>query len=107
MGTIPGMHKFTKPVDDVIRLQLLPALLNFIVLEVDRQLYSSPFCHGGLRIPILSEIAESKFEASQGITLPLVTIMITQGNTLTNKTDVNEIKVRSQTNKKYAFLNKP
>ena len=55
MGPIPGMHKFIKPVDDVIRLELLPALLNFIVLEVDRQLYSPPFCHGGLRIPILSK----------------------------------------------------
>ena len=43
-------------------------------------------------IPILSEIAESQFQASQVITLPLVTIMITQGNTLLNKTAVNEIK---------------
>ena len=31
-------------------------------------------------------------EASQAITLPLVTIMITQGNILPNKTEVNEIK---------------
>ena len=43
-------------------------------------------------IPILSEIAESQFEASQAITLPLVTIMIIQGNTPPNKTEVNEIK---------------
>ena len=33
--TIPGMHEFIKPVGDVIRLELLPALLNFIVSEVD------------------------------------------------------------------------
>ena len=77
MRTIPGMHKFIKPVDDVIRLELLPVLLNSIVAEVDRQLYSLPLRHGGLGIPILSEIAESQFEASQAITLPLVTIMIT------------------------------
>ena len=50
MRTIPGMHKFIKPVDDVIRLEPLP------------------------------------------ITLPLVIIMISQGNTLPNKTEVNEIK---------------
>ena len=92
MRKIPGMHKFIKPVDDVIRLVLLPAVLNSIVPEVDRQLYSLTLRHGGLRIPILSEIAESQFEASQAITLPLVTIMITQGNTLPNKTEVNEIK---------------
>ena len=38
MRTIRGMHEFIKPVDDVIRLELFPALLNSIVLEVDRQL---------------------------------------------------------------------
>ena len=93
MGTIPGMHEFIKPVDDVIRLELLsPELLNSIVPEVDRQLYSLPLRHGGLGIPILSEIVEFQFEASKAITLPLVTIMMTEGNTLPNKTEINEIK---------------
>ena len=79
MRTIPGMHEFIKPVDDVIRLELLPTLLNSIVPEVDRHLYALPLRHGGLGIPILSEIAESQFEASQAITLPLIKIMIAQG----------------------------
>ena len=83
------MHELIKPIDDVIRLELLPALLNSVVPEVDRQLYGLPLRHGGLGIPILSEIAKSQFEASQAITLPLVTIMITQGNKLPNKTEVN------------------
>ena len=67
----------------------MPALLNSTVPEVDRQLYSLPLRHSGLGIPILSEIAESQFEASQAITLPLVTIMITQGHIPPNKTEVN------------------
>ena len=92
MRAIPSMRKFIKPVDDVIRLELLPALLNSIVPEVDRQLYSLPLRHGGLGILILSEIVEFQFEASKAITLPLVTIMITEGNTLPNKTEINEIK---------------
>ena len=92
MRTKRGMHKFIKPVDDVITLELLPASLNSIAPEVDRQLYSLPLRHGGLGIPILSVIAEFQFEASQAITLPLVTIMITQSNTFPNKTEVNEIK---------------
>ena len=91
MRTIPGMHEFMKPVDDVIRLELLAALLNSIVPEVDRQLYSLPLRHGGLGMPILSEIIEFQFEASQVITLP---ITITQGNTLPNKTEVNEIQLK-------------
>ena len=36
MRTIPGMHEFIKPVDDVIILELLPTLLNSIVPEVGR-----------------------------------------------------------------------
>ena len=35
MRTILVMHEFIKPVDDVIRLELLPALLNSVVLKVD------------------------------------------------------------------------
>ena len=92
MRTITGMCEFIKPVDHVIRLELLPALLTSIVPEVDRQLYSLRLRHGGLGIPILSEITKSQFEASQVITMPLVTIMITQGNTLPNNIEVNEIK---------------
>ena len=92
MRTIPEMHKFIKDVDDVTRLELLPALLNSVVPKVDRQLYSLSLRHGGLGILVLFEVAESQLEASQAITLPLLTIMITQGNTLPNKTEVNEIK---------------
>ena len=70
----------------------MPALLNSIVPEVDRQLYSLPLRHGGMGIPILSEIAEFQSEASQAITLSLITIMIKQSNTLPKKTKVNKIK---------------
>ena len=47
------MHEFIKPVDDEIRLELLPTLLNSIVPEVDCQLYSLLLRHSGLRIPIM------------------------------------------------------
>ena len=53
-----GMHKFIKPVDDVIRLALFRALLNSVVPEVYHSLYLLPLRHGALGIPILSEIAE-------------------------------------------------
>ena len=45
MRTIPGMHEFIKPVDDVVRLELLPTSSNSIVPEVDRQLYSPLLRH--------------------------------------------------------------
>ena len=47
MRMIPGMHEVIKPVDDVIRLELLSTLWNTIVPEVDRQLHSLPFSHAG------------------------------------------------------------
>ena len=94
MRTIPDMNEFIKPVDDVIRSELLPSLLNAIVTDADRDLYSLPIRHGGLGIPVLSEIAQSQYESSKRITLPLVTIMITQGNELPNKNEVLEIKQR-------------
>ena len=92
MKTISGMHEFIKPANDLIGLELLPTLLNSIVPEVDRQLYWLPLRHGGLGIPILSEIAKSQFEASQAITLPVVIIIITQNKTLSNETEIHEIK---------------
>ena len=96
MRMIPSMHKFIKPVDDVIRLELLPMLLNSIVPEVDRQLYSVPLRHGGLGILILSQIAESQFEVSQAITLPLVTIMITQVTLERKITNKQEVRISEQ-----------
>ena len=39
---ILGMHELIKPVDDVIRLELLPALLNSIVTEVDSSTLLAP-----------------------------------------------------------------
>ena len=92
MKTISGMHEFIKPANDLIGLELLPMLLNSVVPEEDRQLYWLPLRHGGLGIPILSEIAKSQFEASQAITLPVVIIILTQNKTLSNETEIHEIK---------------
>ena len=106
MRTIPGMEEFVKPLDEVIHQQLLPSILNCIVTEADRQMYSLPIRQGGLGIPILTEIAESQFEASKSITLPLVTIMIAQDNTLPDKNEVNEIKREVQQKKDKTTLEK-
>ena len=92
MKTIPGMHEFIKSVDIVIILELLPTLLNSIVPEVDHQLYSLLLSKRGFRILILSEIAESQFEVPRALKLSLVAVMIIQGNTIPNKTEVIKLK---------------
>ena len=61
MRTLPDMNEFIKSVDDVIRLELLPTLLNSIVPEVHCQLYSLLLRHGGLGTPILSGVTKSQF----------------------------------------------
>ena len=92
MRTIPGMNEYMEPLDEIIESKFLPALINSIVSDADRQLYSLPVRYGGLGIPILSEHAEMQLQHSKEITLPLLTIMIIQGSNLPSEPETNDIK---------------
>ena len=82
-----------KPLDDKINDKILPSLLQAIITEKDRKLYSLPLRLGGLAIPILSETATEHYNASQRITAPLVSLMILQENSLPDEKEVNDIKL--------------
>ena len=88
MRTIPTMCEYMKPLDDLITSHFLPTLLNEIISNADRNMYSLPVRKGGLGIPILTEIADDQYEASKSITLPLVAIMVTQGSTMPDKIEI-------------------
>ena len=60
----------------------LSSLLDSIVTDNERSLFQLLVQLGGLRMPILSEVASEHFESSKKITAPLVTIIILQGDTL-------------------------
>ena len=60
----------------------LSSLLDSIVTDNERLLFQLLVQLGGLRMPILSEVASEYFESSKKITAPLVTIIILQGDTL-------------------------
>ena len=60
----------------------LSSLLDSIVTDNERLLFQLLVQLGGLRMPILSEVASEHFESSKKITAPLVTIIILQGDTL-------------------------
>ena len=60
----------------------LSSLLDSIVTDNERSLFQLLVQLGGLRRPILSEVASEHFESSKKITAPLVTIIILQGDAL-------------------------
>ena len=60
----------------------LSSLLDSIVTDNERSLFQLLVQLGGLRMPILSEVASEHFESSKKITAPLVTIIILQGDAL-------------------------
>ena len=92
MRTIPEMKVYLKSLDYMINNVFLPALIEEVITEQDRKLYSLPVSRGGLGIPLLSNIAEQHLYSSKQITAPLVTIMVLQGNELPNVQEVNKLK---------------
>ena len=92
MRTISGMQEYLKPLDNIISNKFIPTLLQSIVNDEERKLYSLPVKNGGLGIPILSEIAESHYENSKTISAPLAAIIVMQGTQLPNDKVVNELK---------------
>ena len=92
MRTIPGMEIYLEPLDELIKNVFLPSLLDSIVTNEDRLLYSLPVRYGGLGIPIFSETAKFHYDASTRITAPLVSIIVLQGHTLPDENETNNIK---------------
>ena len=53
LGTIPGMQGYIKPLDYLITNKYIATLLQAMIIDQDRVLYSFFTKHGGLGIPIL------------------------------------------------------
>ena len=86
-----GMEDVLKPLDDIISQEFLPALLGKnVISSASRELYSLPLRHGGLGIPVFSEIATEEYNASTHVTAPLVAIMMMQGRELPNREEILE-----------------
>ena len=93
LRTILGMQEYIKPLDDSIANEFTPKLLQTISTDQDRVLYSLPVKHGGLGIPILSEISEMHYGYSKSISAALGSvIIILQGSQIPDSKIINEIK---------------
>ena len=84
------MQEYIKPLDD-FKL-FLQTLLQVIITDQGRVLYSLPVKHRGLGIPILSEISEIHYKDSNSISVPLASVIIIQGSQIRGSRIINEIK---------------
>ena len=92
LKTIPGMQEYIKPLDHLMTNKFIPTLLQAIITDQDRVLYSLPVKHRGLGIPILYEISEIHYEHSKSISAPLSSVIIMQGSQIPESKIINEIK---------------
>ena len=83
-------------------------MLQAIITDQDRVLYSLPVKHRGLGIPILYEISEIHYEHSKSISAPLSSVIIMQEFQIPESKIINEIKYsKKKESEQYDFsLNK-
>ena len=91
MRTIPGLSEYIKPLENLIKEKFISNLLDSVITDQDRQLFSLPVKSGGLGIPILSEICNTHLEHSKKITAPLQSVIINQGTQLPDPKIVKNI----------------
>ena len=79
--TVPTTSELFKPLEDVIRHRLIPALTGRSAgNDAERELLSLPTRLGGLGITNPSELTNSQYMTSQQVTVPLVALIIQQSD---------------------------
>ena len=76
--TVPDMSELFEPLENVIRDQLILALVGREVSEAKRQILALPLRHGGVGLTDPQETAETKYKHSTQITDKLTTKIYTQ-----------------------------
>ena len=79
MRTIPNISSLFHPLEDAIRLQLLPSITGHVACSTsERNLFSLPCHFGGLGIGNPTDYCDSQYDASMKITTPLKNLIISQ-----------------------------
>ena len=78
MRTIPAISSLLEPLEDIISLQLLPALTGRSISDVERALFSLPVRLGGLGICDPKSHSDAEFDSSVKITSALVALIVQQ-----------------------------
>ena len=106
MRTIPGMEEYIKPLDNIITEKFLPNLLDSLITQVDRNLFSLPVKNGGLGIPILAESCDLQLNHSRAISAPLKSVIVNQSIELPNPETVKAIKNEKKKEKDHVLKEK-
>ena len=81
MRVVPSISEMLQPLEDAIRLHLLPAITGRAALcDAERRALALPVRDGGLGIPIPTTSAANQLESSTFITQPLVNLLPFQHN---------------------------
>ena len=81
MRVVPSISEMLQPLEDAIRLHLLPAITGHAALsDAERRALALPVRDGGLRIPIPTTSAANQLESTTFITQPLVNLLPFQHN---------------------------
>ena len=82
--TFPGIGDLFSPLEQIIRVHLLPILTGKSAFsDVERQLISLPSCLGGLGIINPCVILAFQYDASHRVTGPLVSLILEQDSQFT------------------------
>ena len=78
MRTVPLLSELLQPLEDAIRMRLIPAILGKEVSDLERSLLSLPakFAGLGMRNPV--EECEKAYERSKALTKPLTKVIVQQ-----------------------------
>ena len=106
LRTIPGMNKLMKPVDEIIKNELLPSIIKESITDKEKELYSLRTTLGGLGITSFAEKAENDFENSLHITSPIVALIVTQEESLPDDCNVKQRINSTKQNKEKLLIEK-
>ena len=79
MRTIPNIGSLFQPLEDAIRLQLLPSITGHVACTTsEHDLFSLPCRFGGLGVDDLTNYCDSQFDTFLKFTIPLKDLIISQ-----------------------------
>ena len=103
MRTVPDISSFLKPLEDAIRLQLLPSISGHPGCSADEwDLLSLPCCFGGLGLINPTKVSDSQFDASLLITASLKDLII-KPSVCAQLPDVRSVKAQVHLNRRRTF----
>ena len=79
-----------KSVSEIVQNLLLPATTGETISKKEKKLYLLSIRSGGLGIPLVSEKIFHKIKASLTMAAPLVTLIINQGTSSPNASEIKE-----------------